>query len=200
MAKTVVGFFDAHDQARSASDELVRQGIDPGQISLIGAVAGATIGALVDIGVPQEDAHLYSEGVQRGGTLLVLRAADTQSARRAADSMNQFGAQDIKRRSIQWNLAGQTAYAAPPSSPGAAAGGISPPHPGEEQREDRQRTDEKRIPVGGPTPGDRERPEVTVVEEFISITKDPANREDLSPQSEHGGKSPSPQNEDGREM
>src|SRR3989442_6749510 len=35
MAKTVVGFFDSYDAARRATDELVNQGFDRNQISLI---------------------------------------------------------------------------------------------------------------------------------------------------------------------
>jgi len=209
MAKTVVGFFGTYDQARGAHEELVRQGIDGSRMSLISdsetpseptgvtadaaesAAVGGIIATLVDMGVPQEDAHLYEEGVRRGGTLLILRAADTKAARRAADVMNKLGAEDIKRRGTQLESESQTTYAAPPTSPGAAAGGISPPHPGDEQRRD-----EKRIPISGPAPGDREGPVVTVVEEFISITKDPANREDLSRELDKDRQVESPQRED----
>src|SRR5690606_26843391 len=35
----------------------------------IGAVAGGVIGALTNMGVPEEEAHYYAEGVRRGGTL-----------------------------------------------------------------------------------------------------------------------------------
>ncbi|HEV8378091.1 MAG TPA: hypothetical protein VGP99_04525, partial [Tepidisphaeraceae bacterium] len=67
MAKTVVGFFDSYDAARRAADELVKQGFDRNQLSLItnrqtyrgsdpvtetsdeptGAAVGAATGAIV---------------------------------------------------------------------------------------------------------------------------------------------------------
>ena len=42
----------------------------------IGAVAGGLIGALTKIGVPEDEAHYYAEGVKRGGTLITLHARD----------------------------------------------------------------------------------------------------------------------------
>ena len=68
----------------------------------VGAVAGGIIGTLIEIGVPEEDARLYQEGVCRGGSLLILRANTAAMAQRAASVMNQFGAEDIKRRGAQW--------------------------------------------------------------------------------------------------
>ncbi len=68
----------------------------------VGAVAGGIIGTLVDVGVPEEDARLYQEGVCRGGSLLILHANTAAMAQRAASVMNQFGAEDIKRRGEQW--------------------------------------------------------------------------------------------------
>lgn len=38
----------------------------------IGAAAGGLLGALVGAGIPEEDAHLYAEGVRRGGTLVTV--------------------------------------------------------------------------------------------------------------------------------
>jgi hypothetical protein len=35
--------------------------------------AGGLIGALTDSGVPEEHAHVYAEGVRRGGTLVTAR-------------------------------------------------------------------------------------------------------------------------------
>lgn len=49
----------------------------------LGAVAGATtggiVGALVDAGVPEEHAHVYSEAVRRGGTLLSVRTDEIRA-------------------------------------------------------------------------------------------------------------------------
>jgi hypothetical protein len=44
----------------------------------IGGATGGIIGAMVREGVPEEHAHVYAEGVRRGGTLVSVRADDTQ--------------------------------------------------------------------------------------------------------------------------
>ncbi len=42
--------------------------------ALTGSAAGGIVGALVDSGVPEDHAHVYSEAVRRGGTLVSVRA------------------------------------------------------------------------------------------------------------------------------
>lgn len=44
----------------------------------VGAGAGGLLGSLVGAGVSERDAHVYSEGVRRGGTLVTVRADETQ--------------------------------------------------------------------------------------------------------------------------
>ncbi|ACP26783.1 hypothetical protein NGR_c30460 [Sinorhizobium fredii NGR234] len=41
--------------------------------AVAGAATGGIIGSLTDSGIPDEDAHLYAEGVRRGGTLVVAK-------------------------------------------------------------------------------------------------------------------------------
>jgi uncharacterized protein (TIGR02271 family) len=73
----------------------------------IGAAAGGLIGALVDWGVPDEEAEYYTEGVRRGGTLVSVRTDDALAAR-AADIMNRHNAIDIDRRVETWRQSGWT--------------------------------------------------------------------------------------------
>ena len=40
---------------------------------LIGAATGGLVGALTHAGVPENDAHVYAEGVRRGGTLVTAK-------------------------------------------------------------------------------------------------------------------------------
>ena len=42
----------------------------------IGGAAGGLVGALTHAGVPEEDAHVYAEGVRRGGTLVTAKAKE----------------------------------------------------------------------------------------------------------------------------
>ena len=44
----------------------------------VGAVSGGIIEAMTGAGVSTEDAHLYAEGVRRGGTLVVARVDEDQ--------------------------------------------------------------------------------------------------------------------------
>ncbi|NTI78228.1 general stress protein [Rhizobium rhizogenes] len=44
--------------------------------AVAGGAAGGLIGALIDSGVPEADAHVYAEGVRRGGTLVTARVED----------------------------------------------------------------------------------------------------------------------------
>ncbi len=46
----------------------------------VGAGAGGLLGSLTGAGVPEHDAHVYAEGVRRGGTLVTVRADETRAA------------------------------------------------------------------------------------------------------------------------
>jgi len=46
-----------------------------------GGVTGGIIGALTQAGVSDDDAHLYAEGVRRGGTLVTARVNDNDASR-----------------------------------------------------------------------------------------------------------------------
>lgn len=45
--------------------------------AVAGGAAGGIIGALTDSGVKEDDAHVYAEGVRRGGTLVTARVDDS---------------------------------------------------------------------------------------------------------------------------
>ena len=49
-----------------------------------GGAVGGLLGALTDYGVSEEDAHLYSEAVRRGSSLVTVRAADDRAAQAEA--------------------------------------------------------------------------------------------------------------------
>jgi uncharacterized protein (TIGR02271 family) len=72
----------------------------------IGAAAGGVIGALTHLGVPEDEAHYYAEGVRRGGTLITVRADSEESATCAAQVMRKHGAADIDERATQWKSEG----------------------------------------------------------------------------------------------
>ena len=47
----------------------------------IGAAGGGLLGSLVHAGVPEDQAHTYTEGVRRGGTLVTVRGDESQASR-----------------------------------------------------------------------------------------------------------------------
>ncbi|MCV9967469.1 hypothetical protein OIU34_37190 [Pararhizobium sp. BT-229] len=48
--------------------------------AVVGGAAGGLIGALTDSGVDERDAHVYAEGVRRGGTLVTAKVDDGRTA------------------------------------------------------------------------------------------------------------------------
>lgn len=58
--------------------------------ALGGVVAGGIVGALMESGVPEADAHVYSESIRRGGTMVTVRTDDANesSARSVLDSLS----------------------------------------------------------------------------------------------------------------
>jgi stress response protein YsnF len=74
-----------------------------------GAVAGGLIGALTSIGVPEDEANLYAEGVRRGGALLALRVEETEAARAIA-IMERYDPVDVDTRAAEWRQSGWTGF------------------------------------------------------------------------------------------
>jgi uncharacterized membrane protein len=44
--------------------------------AVAGGAAGGIVGSLIDAGVPEDHAHVYSEAIRRGGTLVSVQAHD----------------------------------------------------------------------------------------------------------------------------
>lgn len=64
----------------------------------VGGAAGGLLGALANAGVPEEEAHVYAEGVRRGGTLVSVRAEDARADAVAAILRNSAGVDLDQRR------------------------------------------------------------------------------------------------------
>jgi hypothetical protein len=96
----------------------------------VGATTGGIIGALTGAGLSDDDAHVYAEGLRRGGTLVTARVADSQHA--AARSIFTEGrAVDIAARAKVYRESGWTRFGNA-AGPEAAEGNV------------RERTDEPR--------------------------------------------------------
>jgi len=75
----------------------------------LGATAGGIIGGLTGLGVPENEAHYYSEGLRRGGTLVTVTAEDSM-AEQAAQIINRYNPVDIERRGDYYRSTGFTNY------------------------------------------------------------------------------------------
>jgi hypothetical protein len=75
----------------------------------LGAAAGGLVGGLVGLGVPEDEANYYAEGVRRGGTLVSV-SADGTMADQAYQIMQRHGAIDIKERGSSWREEGWTRF------------------------------------------------------------------------------------------
>jgi uncharacterized protein (TIGR02271 family) len=71
----------------------------------IGAASGGLIGGLVGLGIPEEHAHYYAEGIRRGGTLVTVGATDANYAS-AVEVMRNHGAADINQRGAYYKSQG----------------------------------------------------------------------------------------------
>ena len=75
----------------------------------VGGVAGGIIGALTDSGVSERDAHVYAEGIRRGGALVTARVSD-ELAPMAERILGQSTAVDLDSRRRDYEAEGWTAF------------------------------------------------------------------------------------------
>jgi uncharacterized protein (TIGR02271 family) len=75
----------------------------------IGATAGGLISGLTRLGVPDDDADYYAEGVRRGGTLVSVNASD-EEAPAVVGLMKRHGAVEIDKRVASWRDEGWSGF------------------------------------------------------------------------------------------
>ena len=84
----------------------------------VGAASGGILGALAGLGVPEEDAHVYAEGVRRGGTLVTVKAPDDRVSQ--TEAIMEREAVDIDERGRSYRDAGWTRFDHTAAEPYAA--------------------------------------------------------------------------------
>ena len=67
----------------------------------VGAAAGGLLGALTEAGIPEKQAHVYAEGVRRGGTLVMVTTSP-ELAEAAIEILNAHNPVDMRVRSQVW--------------------------------------------------------------------------------------------------
>jgi hypothetical protein len=74
-----------------------------------GAATGGVVAALVDLGVNEEDAGLYAEGIRRGGTMVAVKTRD-DTADMAAGIMRRRQPVDVDASAERWREQGWQQY------------------------------------------------------------------------------------------
>jgi hypothetical protein len=112
MAYIVAGLMkDAH-QSRGLVRALADAAFEREEIDM----TGGPISGLVACGVPDTDAHIFAEGIRRGGTVVAVKADDEMEAEQAALLMSRHGAVDIEACSEGWCSQGWNGRIAEPAS------------------------------------------------------------------------------------
>lgn len=77
-------------------------------VAAAGAATGGIIGALSQAGVSEDDAHVYAEGIRRGGTLVTARVPDSDYTR--YDAILRRSSVDLAQRRAAYREQGWTRF------------------------------------------------------------------------------------------
>ena len=85
-----------------AAGPLVSALIGAGIGAVAGGVTGSITASLVDLGIDEQTAHHYAEGVRRGGAMLVVYTTD-QMSDQAVDILEKYGPLDVDSLASGWH-------------------------------------------------------------------------------------------------
>lgn len=77
--------------------------------SAVGAAVGGILGAMTGLSIPEEEAHVFAEGVRRGAVLVAVQAEENRIDA-ARGYLQDAGAADIQRLRSEWQQAGWTRF------------------------------------------------------------------------------------------
>ena len=77
--------------------------------AVVGGAAGGIVGALTDSGVSEKDAHVYAEGVRRGGTMVTAKV-DDDLAGEAERILGQANSVNLEDRRGAYEAGGWTGF------------------------------------------------------------------------------------------
>lgn len=92
-----------------AAGWLAATAVGAGVGAVVGGAAGGLVGALQKEGVSEEDAHVFSEGVRRGGTLVSVKAHDDRVAE-VRDVLDRYRPVDPAARRAAYGAKGWTRF------------------------------------------------------------------------------------------
>jgi len=82
---------------------------DTGSAATSSSVSDGILGRLRRAGVPEDESHVYAEGVRRGGSLVIARLAD-DNVDRGLEIMSNYRPVDIDERGSHWRTEGWSRY------------------------------------------------------------------------------------------
>jgi uncharacterized protein (TIGR02271 family) len=112
--KTLSAIFDAEQDAKRAQDRLYHLGIGEADVRVVGRSAGASAQpeehhgmweSIKEFFMFDQDKHVYSEGVRRGGYLLTARVDDGEIDA-ATQALQESGPVDLDTRTTEWQAEG----------------------------------------------------------------------------------------------
>lgn len=95
MAKNVVGLFANQSDAQGALSDLQSAGFSSDNVNVLRGASGASSGIFDQLGIPQQDARIYMQGIQSGGAMVILQQLSDSDANRAADILDRHNIVDI---------------------------------------------------------------------------------------------------------
>jgi len=102
----IVAVFESTERARQAREALIAAGIDNARMELLDNRSDLdNWTAIKRHSVPDEDTHLYAEGLRRGHSILVIQAAAGEHDR-IMQALGRFNPLDIDEHAAQWRKAG----------------------------------------------------------------------------------------------
>lgn len=80
----------------------------------VGAPVGAIIGAMLELSIPEDEAHVFAEGVRRGGILVIAESEEemVEDVRQILDDAN---AMDVEALRERWEAEGWTGFEEEPA-------------------------------------------------------------------------------------
>ena len=120
MSRTVTALFDSRSEAEAAKTRLTQSRIDAENVRIVdqsyssggGGSGGEDKGffeSLKDLFIPDEDAHAYGEGINRGGFLLTAQV-DEDQADEAIRILDESDSVDFDQRQSEWRSQGWAGF------------------------------------------------------------------------------------------
>lgn len=133
MSQTITALYDNHADATAAQSKLLALGIPAGSIKILSGTQTTQTstsntgtkpdegfwGSLKELFMPEEDRYAYSEGLNRGGTMLSV-TTDAAHVDQVFDIVEEHGSVDLDEREATWRKEGWSGYQA--GAAGTASG------------------------------------------------------------------------------